>query len=258
MIHSIVISGCFLLAAFFPPLSASASDALKTTWGEAVQLFHDQKYPEACAKFENWEAETARSGRFSPELHTNLALCYGKIERWDQAAAVLLKSIPRETSPLKRWERWETLHFLQEQIGMKESPASDLGLQLRLLTSTSTLVWTLSLCLWGLLLPWVHFALFGGKRNGVRWTVAALSGTITILAATLLLHRHFNGTPGVLMASDSPEVPVFAKAESLDANQIIQLPRGALVISRGTEGAFIRIDAPLAGWVKKENIVTLD
>lgn len=247
-----------LLMLFVGPwtLAISSEPALDSLWQEAVGLYKLEKYAEACQKFEAWKSEAKARGIDSKDVYANLTLCYSKESRWDHSVSSLLSLAQRESLPWAKWYDLGQIQRMQEHLGIQDNPTTDLGVQLKLLFSSQHLLLALSFSFWLLTFPAIRLFIFRKRWDALHWTLLGVSAAFMLTSGSLLAGRKLVGNLAVL-TSEEADVSVYEKAVENHEQRLVQLPRGAVVLTGRSANGLIQIQAPLVGWVKSEQVASL-
>lgn len=240
-----------LLLSLLLTLTVTAFSAEPARWQEAISLFKAEKYAEACTAFERLREETAQTNQSSLALFQNLSLCYSKLERWDKVVSSLAGGMELTYSPVTRWRWWNEIDRVQDRIGLKDSVSNDWNARILFLTPRRLVGALATLLLWGLVFPFLFPA-----RSAERWVFAGTTLGMLVVCGGLLLQARLSGSPSVLISEDK-EVSIYSRPAAEEEARLVQLPRGALVMAHRDQGDFSHIEAPIAGWVKRENLARL-
>ena len=238
-----------LLTLFFGGALA-AEPQLDSLWQDALGLYAQEKYAEACQKFEEFKSTARAQGKDSIDVYANLSLCYSKQARWDKSVSNLLSLTHREHFPWDKWYDLSQIQRVQEHLGIQDNPTKEAGVQLKLLFSSHYLLLVLSLSVWLLTFPAIRLLVFNKRWDALHWSLVGTSAFLMLLSGSLLLNRKMVGNLAVLTSEES-DVSVYEKATENNDTRLVQLPRGAVVLTGKSANGFIQLQSPLVGWVKE-------
>lgn len=224
--------------------------AMDSLWTQAISLYKEGKFAEACAKFEEWRSQESLVSR---DASLNLALCYSKSFQWDKSGAELIDVIRMTSNPISRLTLLTELEDMQDRIGLKESPARSWTFKLSEAVPSAAWVFAASIALWGILLPLLTWKKAKGHRP-LLWTLMAIS-FLTLLSSSAMWAMRYLAPKPAILTSEKPDIPVYAKAVASDDGKMIDLPRGSLILVGEISGDFVKSNEPLVGWVPKQNVI---
>lgn len=239
----------FAVLALWAPVSAlGGSSELETKWDSALEALEQQDYPGASRLLESWVTDAGAAGMRSSQAHYNLGLALWEQKRPGQAVYHFLTSVSL-AGPFDAMNLWSSLGQIQRELGIRDNVAEDPLVRAASLVSPGTVGWLATLGIWGVVFAFLTWWSQGNRALKAATQIAILPAILLILSAAGYSLRFFAPPLGVLAEDDSNTVTVYRVPEEQEANKLVDLPLGTIVVSGRVQGEFVEIQEPVIGWV---------
>ena len=255
--RGVLLHALWLLYTAACPAFSMEPAAAGPLWDSGLKALERSDYQVAVSDFTEWIANGAKAGVRSPEAHYNLALSHWNLKQNGPAIYHLLKSATLSSSPIKAWERLDSLGSLQKEIGIHDGVPEKLFFQLFLLGNRDVAIFIFALGFWSLFglifWRWIRGIPMGPYMKGLF----AIPFLLWTAGAILFINHEYLFRFGVLDTVNEG-IPLFKSAGEPSEKKLVDLPPGTIVTWGQTSSGFVQISYPVVGWVPESDLRRLD
>lgn len=248
-----------LMLALLKPLSHAgdaSSQPSDELWSRGVDQFEKSDYTQAADSFETWIAQAESAGVVSAEAHENLALSLWQAKKPGPAVFHLLKATSCRDTPWEILKNVDLVSEIQLRLGVRESWTDSLSFRLASLLPRNPTLGLVAIAFWFLCLTPVM--LITKRPAPWLWKPTLLAGSaLSVLVVISILNRKLSYNPAVLISSQE-SVNLYRTHTPGQNDTLAELPSGTVVNVERSEGEFKRINSPVAGWIRANDVKSLN
>lgn len=233
-------------------MSVPANDPqLSLYWKSALESYDHEDYSHSAALLQQFISESKQSNLDSPQAHFNLALSYWGMKKPAGSVLEFLKAAQFERSPLRIWHHFNSISVIQKNLGIKEATSDNLWFRFSAMGNPDITLLFGCASLW-FFLGW--FLLRWLKRNSAtQKLLVALAFFCLLLAGAFFVgHRYIHLA---VLLNEHAGTALYRSPTEKEEEKLAEFPSGTLVNVESEEKGFAEISHPVAGWVRKSNLM---